>query len=317
MSRQRRVAILYDGLWAHPAVQAWITLRPATVTPESIHVLRERRRSAVYRLVGAGPAGTAVIAKRCLPAQASLELTVYERILPQLPVTAPRCYGARAGDGQSCWLFLEDVGAERYSESNGTHVAATSTWVALMHTSAAGVAAAQALPDAGPARYLAHLRAARDTIQRRLASPVLTPCDVAVLQAIVSLQDLLESRWTRIEESCVGLPATLVHGDFQPKNVYVREHANGIACYPVDWEFAGWGVPAADLTRIDVAAYWSASRQGGDGPALETVRRLASVGQIFRFLAAIDWECASPPLELEILQTGLVDAVRTAEVGVG
>lgn len=314
MSRHTPVVILHDGLWAHPAVQAWIGLRPATVTPESIHVLRERRRSAVYRLVGVGPAGAAVIAKRCLPATASLELTVYERILPQLPVSAPRCYGAQAGDGQAYWLFLEDVGDERYSESNGTHVAAVSRWAALLHTSAARAAAANALPDAGSTRYLAHLRAARDTIQRRLTSPALAPCDVAVLQAIVSLQDLLESRWSRIEQSCVGLPATLVHGDFQPKNVFVREHATGIACYPIDWEFVGWGVPAADLTRIDVAAYWSASLAGGDGPGLETVRQLANVGQIFRFLAAIDWECTSTPADLEILQVSLADAVHTAGV---
>lgn len=319
------VAILRDGLWTHPAVQAWIELRPATVTPESIMVLREHRESGVYRLVGVGPAGAAVIAKRCPYARAAIEREVYECILPHLPVTAPRYYGAWAVDGQSCWLFLEDVGEKRYSESNMTHVVVTAKWLAQLHTSAANHAAAHELPDGGPGRYLAHLCAGREMIRRRLSCPAFTPRDVTMLESIILLQDLLESQWSRIEQCCVGLPATLVHGDFQPQNVFVRGHGTGITCYPVDWEMAGWGVPAADLTRIDVVAYWAATRDHWEGLDLDTVRRLANVGQLLFTLAAIDWDSvrlqfesphalSRPLASLQVLERRLADAVRTAGV---
>lgn len=286
------IAVLRDDLAAHPAVQAWGSMWAAQVTPERVEVLRRLASSAVYRLVGAGPARSGVIAKRSPAARASVELTVYEAVLPHLPVTAPRYYGSRPADGSDGhrWIFLEDVGAESYSDSNSAHLALAARWVAGMHGAAAGLAAARGLPDGGPRRYRAHLCTARDRIEQRLRGPDLTRADVTMLKGVVALQDALESRWSRIEGLCVGLPATLVHGDYRPKNVYLRPNGRGLACYPIDWETAGWGVPAADLTRIDVTTYWACARDWQAGLDLETVRRLAALGQAFCAVAGIDWE---------------------------
>ena len=81
--------------------------------------------------------------------------------------------------------------------------------------------------------------------------------------------------------------------------------------------------PAADLPRVDLTAYWSVVREywSLDLPA---IRRLAAVGQVFRFLAAISW--ASPGLaygtsellsfpvaSTRALQAGLSNAIRAAE----
>src|ERR1051326_4169189 len=122
------------------------------------------------------------------------------------------------------------------------------------------------------------MMSARDKIGKRLAGPELTPADVKQLQAVLDGLQRLESDWSLIESRCVGLPSTLVHGDFRPKNVYLRPNGAGLACYPIDWETAGGGVPAADLTRIDLATYWSVAREWREGLSLATVHRLGHVG---------------------------------------
>jgi len=58
---------------------------------------------------------------------------------------------------------------------------------------------------------------------------------------------------------------------------------------PMDWEHAGLGVPAADLTRIDPIAYRSAVQERWPQVGSATLLRLADVGRIFLRLAAIDW----------------------------
>jgi hypothetical protein len=311
----------------HPAVRAWRKLEPASAGPESVQLRRERASCAIYRLTGVGSGGTAVFAKRCRASRAPVERAVYAEILPLLPVTSPRCYGIVEDDGGSCWLFLEDVGNERYAASDPEQCALAGRWLGLMHTSTTMVAdaatAAARLPDGGPGRYLGHLRSARADILRNLSNPALTAEEVALLGTLASQLDLLERRWGWLEESCPRVPSTLVHGDFRPKNAYIRRDQGEARLFPIDWEMAGWGVPAADLTRVDVTAYWEVVREpwSVDLPA---VRRLGAVGQVFRFLAAISW--ASPGLaydspeflslpvaDMRALQARLSDAVRAAD----
>jgi hypothetical protein len=319
----KAVVEIRTGLLEHPAVKAWSSLQPARVAPESIHVLRQGRHTGldVYRLTGVGPGGSTVIAKRC--PTASIERTVYEEVIPHLPVTVPRYYGSREADAGSCWLFLEDVGGERYSELDEEHRALASRWLGLMHTSAAGVAAAARLPDGGPGRYLAYLRSTRETIVRNLANRYITAGDRPVREAIVAQLGALESRWSRVEASCEGVPSTLIHGDFRPKNAHIRRDHAGIRLFPLDWETAGWGVPAADLTRVDIAAYRSVVRERWPAVTMPVLRRLARAGRVFQLLAAMGWD--SPGLArddydfvrhamacLEVYQSKLGDAIRAA-----
>ena len=319
--------VIRNNLPEHPAVRAWRTLEPPRVTPESIHPLR--RKPAVYRLTGVGLGGSAVIAKRPRAADAAVERAVYEEILPHLPVTAPHYYGSTEDEGGACWLFLEDVGEERYSESDEEHRVLAARWLGLMHTSVTLLAGttevAAHLPDGGSGRYLQHLRSARAAIVRNLSNPALTAEDVAGLEDIVCLHDLLEARWARLEEACAGVPSTLVHGDFRPKNAYLRRGPAAMRLFPIDWETAGWGIPAADLTRVDVTAYWEVVRESWAGLDLQAIQRLATVGRIFQVLAAIGWD--SPELAydtprflrrpmacLQVQRKRLSDAIRAAGV---
>jgi Phosphotransferase enzyme family len=309
-------------LLAHPAVRMWQSFRPRRPEPERLEVIREARdngkeyKSLIYRLVGVGAGGTAVIAKRCPPATGAVERTVYEKILPHLPVPTPRYHGA-VDDGDRCWLFVDEAGGERYSPVAAEHRALAAHWLAGMHVAAADVAAGLGLPDAGPARYLEHLRAARAGIRANLGNPVLRPDDLALLAAVLSLLDSVESRWGEVESCCLGLPRTLVHGDFVGSNVRVRAGTEGGMVLPFDWEHAGWGVPAADLARPaapstsfpatrpywirgapaspDLAIYAAVVRRRWPELDPRTVTRLARCGTAYRCLAALEWETASIP----------------------
>src|SRR5438094_1019393 len=142
----------------HPAVQAWRELQPRRVEPESIETLQHRNKSAIYRLEGVGPGGSAVIAKRCRQVTALVERAIYEDILPHLPIPSLHYYGFVEEEGPFCWLFLEDAGGEKYSPSIREHCVLAGRWLGRMHTSAARIAAAARLPDRGPSHYLEPLR---------------------------------------------------------------------------------------------------------------------------------------------------------------
>ena len=140
----------------------------------------------------------------------------------------------------------------------------------------------------------ASLQAGRRIIHANLGNPALTGTDVTTLRLIASDLDSLERAWAGVERACTGLPPTLVHGDFQRKNTYIRNGVHGPELFAIDWETAGWGVPAVDLTRIHLLTYWSVVRPSWPTVQLEDVRRLAAAGRIFLQLAGIRW--VSPEL---------------------
>jgi hypothetical protein len=332
MPRRTPIEIIRTNLLEHPAVQAWGKLLPGRIEPESIEIIREYGKSAVYRLAGVGTGCSTVIAKRCQTAL--IERTIYEEVLPHLSIPALHYYGFTYGftreDDKFDWLFLEDAGREEFSPLVAEHRALAARWLGLMHTAAACVAPADHLPDRGPGHYLEHLRSGCDTILQNLANPLLKADDLVVLENIVSQCEVLESYWSQVEGFCAGLPRTLVHGDFNEKNLRVRAGRAGIALLPFDWELAGWGVPAADLAQSarlgrgrfaanpDVPTYWSVVREHWPSVDLQTIQQLANCGKLFRALAAINWRARNLSYEwvewtmghIRIYQAELIDAIQ-------
>src|SRR5262249_10220438 len=84
---------LGSGETEHPAVQAWRQLYSKQSKTNFIEVLSQERKSCVYRLDGVGPGNTAVIAKRSRAGEAQVEQTIYEEILPDLPISSLTLYG--------------------------------------------------------------------------------------------------------------------------------------------------------------------------------------------------------------------------------
>src|SRR5437867_2360659 len=181
-------------LMSHPAVHAWRQLHPHD-EPRGITTLRIGRRRKVYRLQGVGPDGSAVIAKQSRKADALIERTVYEEILPRVTVPSLRYYGSLEDpDAEYCWLFLEEATGAKYSKLLAAERAQVARWLALLHTSAAEAAAKAGLPDGGPGRYREFLRSAREGILQHLDNPVLDSDDIAFLDAMLARLTELDGR---------------------------------------------------------------------------------------------------------------------------
>ena len=301
----RRPIIIADPtIDQHPALEAWNRRRSTRDKLATLEVWRDIKnlhgyKSLVYRLVFRDGGRQAVFAKHCQAGRGNIERLFYEEILPDLGVSSPAYHGSLEEADGSCWFFLEDVGPQRLSEHDPVHRALASRWVGQLHQRGTGIAAASRLREAGPERYLTHLHAARARIRRNLANPAFTEEDRAALLSVLAAQDRIESWWSAVERACAGVPKTVVHGDFQPKNVHVREETSGLALYAFDWETAGWGVPAADLVlnsrgsemiQVDPEVY--VSELDGQWPNVDaaTIARLSTVGYLLRRIAVIDWE---------------------------
>ena len=300
------------------AARAWRALGgPA---PAAVERLRPGRRSkpALYRLIFDPPGEPAVFAKHGSADMLAVERMVHSEILPRLPLDLPRQRGGWEAEDGSTWLFVEDAGGRALAVDDPAQESLAGRWLGRLHGAGAAIEAARRLPDAGPARYLAHLRAGRATIHRHFANPGLTPDDRAVLTALIAQLDGLEGRWADLERACAGLPVTLVHGDFQTRNARLCPTERGPALCVIDWEMAGWGVPAADLgsacgpglgIRIDPGAYQEVVRERWPQMTMGTIERLSVLGRVFRALAGIEWECAclrfESPLDLMKLMRSL------------
>jgi Phosphotransferase enzyme family len=289
-----------DGnLLEHPAVLAWSKLQARSVRPEAVIVLKERRnhpwggKAAVYRLEGVGPNGAAVIAKRFREGTGDLERTIYEDILPRLSVLAPAYYGSvEATEGEFRWLFIEDAQGAPYSPAFQEHRAAAARWLALLHTLGERVPQANRLPDRGPRYYMALLQSSHECLLQSIANPALKPGDVLVLKAVLRDLEFLGLRWRQLERFCETIPSTLVHCDLADKNIHTRTTAASTTIIPFDWEFSGWGPPAADVAataRPDLEVYWHAVRETWPGLEYAALQQLNRVGTLFRSVAWIDW----------------------------
>jgi hypothetical protein len=305
-SSTRVRSVLRDAsIHGHPALAAWNRLQAPPAVLSTLEVWREFSEphpASIYRLEFENGGPASVFAKRCDAASSRVERMCYEEIVPHLELSSPTYYGSVEQPDDSCWLFLEDVGRERFSAHDPEHRALASRWLARLHRSGANIDAARQLPEGGPPRYLQHLRDGRARVRRNLENPGITGEERELLASVLVTLDRVESRWDAIERACAWLPETVVHSDFRPKNVRIRQEPTGSVLYALDWELAGWGIPVADLApersslstlQIDAESYANALR--GHGPRLDrrAIRRLSLIGFLFRQLAAIDWSSLS------------------------
>ncbi len=292
--------VVPDKVSDHPAARAWHTVGPDSFEPERIELVKAKKKSMVYRLVGHGVEGP-VIAKRCCRATGQVEKMLHEEFLGALGVPMLRFYGfAEDPDGEHFWLFMEEATGQAYSPFSPVHRAVAGRWLATLHAGQCKPGLAARLPSRQPAHYFGLLQTSREAMVRLLAEVALPNSDVETLRAILSHYDVLQARWGELEEACAAAPATLVHGDFVIKNVRVRSTPNGPALLVFDWELSGWGAPAADLAQVtdtlvspDLAAYLSARLTSGVRLDVRRLERLSACGVFLRLIDEIAWETAA------------------------
>jgi hypothetical protein len=278
----------------HPVARAWRTLAAPQARIERVDLLRKKQKGDVYRLA-VRDAPTGLIAKRGRSEALHVERTIYESVLPRLRSPALHFFGFVTEDeGDDAWLFIEDGGDEHCSLEQ--HAALAAQWLADLHGGAASLDLESVLPARGPAQYLDHLRAARTRILEHFYHPALDRHDQATLQAIVTACDLVEGRWSGVEAICDGLPRTLVHGDLASRNLRLLRDEAGPALVAFDWEWAGYGVPAADVSlfargarREDLHRYRAALSKQTRTLDEEEIGLLSFLGNGFLLLASIDW----------------------------
>ncbi len=282
----------------HPAAEAWARLESGA-TPDQIEFLKETSSSLVVRLRNAAPGGGDVIAKRKRGDAVLVEDTIYRAVLSQLHLSGPAYYGLVDDRGSAPgWLFLEDAGDAAYSPWDSDHRVLAASWLARLHTSAPEHVGADDLPDRGVAHYASQRRSALESMLQGRVNPALRSEDIAVLDEIALRCAKVGLRWDELESICKQLPSTLVHGDFVPKNVRVRENEGECSLLPFDWGTAGWGEPVADLEGVSPTLYSYFVRHRWPHLSISTVTQLAEVGRIFRSFSSIVW--AAPLLEYKV-----------------
>lgn len=287
----------------HPAIEAWMTLRGGQAAPHTaIEILQKRRKGLVYRLRGAGPDRTDVVAKWSSRERIEREALAYERVLPRLGIPTVRYYGTTTEpDARRAWAFMADAGGQQYSALSSGHRVLAARWLGLLHSSAADNAPDAALPDRGPSYYLGELWSALDEIGRHRSNPALARSDVRLLDALVGQCQTVAANWKQVERLCALTPPTFIHGDFAPKNMRVERIRGLTMLRPFDWASSGWGTPATDLAQADESpgAYWASpnldayvSTVASSWPRIERrdAFRLAVVGKVLRTLICVRLE---------------------------
>jgi aminoglycoside phosphotransferase (APT) family kinase protein len=271
-----------SGLRPHPALLAWERLGNHPATDVSVEVVSQKEKASVYRLRGAGPGGSDVIAKQCSPENAAVETKVYQELLPSLPVTRVELLGSTADDG-AVWMFLMDAPGEKFSHADPIHCAAVSSWIAEVHTGADGHDLLNTLPDRDAEYFIGRLKLARWQIRRRLEIESLDDNARKVLTDVVRQCDELERRWDDLAEACAALPATLVHGDFSALNIRVALTSDGPTVYAFDWEKSGRGPVAVDFVRgLMPERYHAVAVRQWPQLTVQDVDRMAAFGRILR-----------------------------------
>jgi aminoglycoside phosphotransferase (APT) family kinase protein len=254
--------------------------------PDEVVLLEHSWKSAVLRATWRRPRRRAIVLKRCDPASAEVETSVYEDVLPLLPLAAPRLFGVWRDD-RATWLALEDLGDEPPELEDARQREAISRWLGELHVASRELPAVPALPDRSTEHYAGLLASARGRLCERQAE-ALEVEEARRLGWAIRLCDALLSAWEAVSEQAALLPPAFVHADMAPENLRVVRLAGRFGVAAIDWEKAGVGTPCADLAMVDPSAYADAA-----GASLEAV---SSSMWVARLLGALSHNWASKPM---------------------
>ena len=306
----------------HPAALAWSRIDRGKHKPQIIETLKDHKKSKIYRMLEGAPNGWAIIAKRCLSETGKLERVIYEDFLPLAPISQLHYYGYIEENESEVWIFLEDAGEQIFSPEDGEHRILAGHWLGWLHRSARVAGGAEKLPPRESTHYFNLMQIGQKNILQNLKNPALTPEYMDILNCILLQIETLESNWEKLSNWCQDIPKTVVHADFQPKNIRVKQDVTGDVLCVMDWEMAGWGTPIVDIApshgnsssqEVDLPTYLAIAQDFWENLDMPTLLFDLHVGCIFRRLAAIYWSSKElsykwldrPVLSMKIYKTEL------------
>lgn len=297
------------GLWdEHPAICAWNQLTGDNTKPSSVEKLMGLSwdKSVIYRLNNVGQGGVSVIAKRAHRTSLLVEKSIYEIILPNVPVRSLHFHGfVQEEKGDFCWLFLEEALGVPYSESIDHHRALASRWLGMMHTTTAHMKLDTIFPRTGTERHLLLLGWAYERIINHLTHPRLTTSNCDKLKEILNHLGIIKKHWGEVNHFFDMMSSCLVHGDFISKNVRVCKKNAEPILYVMDWEYASWGIPAVDIGGLDLDVYWSIIKDANFILTREELLRLSNLGLVIRYISWI--QATSTGLKYESIENTMHD----------
>jgi aminoglycoside phosphotransferase (APT) family kinase protein len=80
------------------------------------------------------------------------------------------------------------------------------------------------------------------------------------------------------------MPATLVHGDLAAQNMVSWVAGGRRELVVLDWDKAGWGVPAVDLAHLSLADYSAGVIAASPSHPRSDLESVAWAGRLFRVL---------------------------------
>jgi hypothetical protein len=298
----------------HPALRAWLRVRPDSPRPQRIEQLQPRKcltvadaerrvrgqHWSVFRLHAVLAGGRAVIAKYCSRSSGDVEVLMYSRVLPRVGLPALELLDVSAEDSTSQWLFLSDGGDVEWNVDEIEQRTSLTEWIAALHARAAARPELASLPRRDARHHHSELSRARHRLEAALRREMLSPTQRRALSALDAQLEALDRDWAEIDDASRALPETLVHRDLAPRNVRLDPHEATPSPIVLDWEMAGVGPPAADLFHVWLADsselrtryregvhHWCPGLTDGD------VVHMHRVGRVFRIVAAIAWESES------------------------
>ncbi|MGY1737095.1 phosphotransferase [Geodermatophilus sp. SYSU D00684] len=286
--RRRRGALVTAADAGPPVREALDVVR--TVAPEFVPVACVRLKhgkSDVVEVRGRG-ARPSLVAK-CAQADT---IAVEHRVLGWLeaaPFPSVHTFGtAPARAAGRAWLVSEYAAGVPYDARSAVHRRVAGAWMGEFHTWSGSV-----VPPDLPSRDLAYHRAVVSEACATLADALDTgegltrPHRTTISRLEAVGRDVL-ARWSDVQELLDELPATLVHSGIAGKNVRMAMRGDGPAVLAFDWEQAGWGCPAADLSMVDLHSYTARVRRAGLD--LAEPRLVGAVGEVLWCFAGISGE---------------------------
>ena len=288
----------------HPATAAWQSVSGTQVVAERIDMLQAdtKKRRWVWRMFLCGPEGRSIIAKRCKIPEARREYDVYQHILPSLPLLPVRCHGYLEDhlEQRLAWVFMEDVGSdEPYSSEDPEQRRLVGHWLGILHISGGQIPEKDRnlLRDRGPDHFRLYLDHSIGAIPSVRGNNNLSDSHRVLLNEILQQCYYVDAHWPELVQYCEQMPKGMVHGDFKDDHVSWHTSPNGRILRLIDWNEAGWGIPALDLFSFlghssdpDPNAYVLAVRRAWPVMNQEELYRMAVVGELFRVLASLRWE---------------------------